>query len=396
MHATHCIDSEVLGPEERLAVERALARDGLSMSTLWFFDALVAMGRGRPDFVFHYVKVFFGKRLLGIAMIGVCRRFDRAAMVSPCHPVLRHAVATLDRSPFASKTLFFCFAEMFTMNIGPAFVTIRAGDAAELRAAVARHLVTRTDCDFVVILDDPAFHATYEEVNLISLPFASNVSIDINGVHDAAVFLQGHRKTRRKLRRLERANVHIEQRADGVDAAERAQMRDCLLQSALHSRTPTPFQPFYNNDIINGAWMNAPGAVHTLLRLDGRIVAFASNFRCGRDLGGIMGGIDRRCGRGLPIYERLIVAEVEFAIANGISRMHYGIANNETKIRLVNRFDPVFAYVGARRRFDRLSLLALYPFSGLFEVVRFEQRVRACRITRHPSRPQPEKSGEMI
>jgi Acetyltransferase (GNAT) domain len=394
MHGTHCIDCEDLEPEERLAVEQALARDGLPLSMLWFFDALVAMGRGRADFVFHYVKVFFGERLVGVAMIGVCRRFDRAAMLSPSHPILRRAVATLDCLPLASKTLFFCFGEMFTMNIGPAFVAIRASDAAELRAAVARHVLNRMDSDLVVILDDPVFQATYEEANFIALPFASNVSIDVDDLLDASAFLDCHRKTRQKLRHLDRANVHIEHRADGVDEAEKAQMRDCLLQSARHSRTPTPFQLFYNNDILGGAWMNTSGAVHTLLRLDGRIVAFASNFRCGRDLGGIMGGIDRRYSRGLPVYDRLIVAEVEFAVANGISRMHYGIANNETKIRLVNRFDPVFAYVGARRRLDRLSLLALYPFTSLFEVARFEQRVRAGRVKRHLSPPQPSKSGE--
>jgi hypothetical protein len=396
MHGMRCIDCEALEPEERLAVEKALARDGLSLRMLWFFDALIAMGRGRADFAFHYIKVFSGKGLLGIAMIGICRRFDRAAMLAPSHPGLRRVVAALNRLPFASKSLFFCFAEMFTMNIAPAFITIRASDAAELRTAVARHLVTRKDCDLFVILDDPLFQATYEEANLISLPFASNVSIDIDGLHDAAAFLAGHRKTRQKLRQLARADVHIEHRADGVEAAEKAQMRDCLLQSASHSRTPTPFQSFYNNDIVRGAWMNAPGAVHTLLWLDGRIVAFASNFRCGRDLGGIMGGVDRRYSRGLPIYERLIVAEVEFAIANGISRMRYGIANNETKIRLVNRFAPVFAYVGARRRLDRLSLLALYPFTSLFEVARFEQRVRAGRMRRHPSPPQSSESGGMI
>jgi hypothetical protein len=396
MHGTRCIDCEALEPEEHLAVEQALARDGLPLSMLWFFDALIVMGRGRSDFVFRYVKVFFGERFVGVAMIGACRRFDRAAIISPSHPGLRRVVATLDRLPFAGKALFYCFAEMFTMNIGPAFVAVRAGDATQLRAAVARHLLTRTDSDLVVILDDPFFQATYEEANFTALPFASNVMIDIDGLRDAAAFLDSHRKTRYHLRHLGRADVHIEHRLDGVDAAEKAQMRDCLVQSALHSRTPTPFQPFYNDDIIRGAWMNTSGAVHTLLRLDGRIVAFASNVRCGRVLGKIMGGVDRRYSRGLPVYDRLIVAEVEFAIANGISRIHYGIANNETKIRLVNRFHPVFAYVGARRRLDRLSLLAGYPFSILFEVARFEQHVRAGRIKRYPSRPQPSKSGEKI
>ena len=48
--------------------------------------------------------------------------------------------------------------------------------------------------------------------------------------------------------------------------------------AADHSRTPTPVQPFYNNDILHGAWTFTAGAVHTLVRLHGRIVAFERYF----------------------------------------------------------------------------------------------------------------------
>lgn len=374
-----CVEASTLEEAERAALAGALLRRGLSLDVFWFFDVLVDLGQQGHDFDFRYVKVLAGDTLMGVALVGTSHRFDRSTMMAPGYPVLRRMIAVTDRLTFRRTRLGFCFAEMFTMNILPAFAPVIEAHAAPLRAHVARHLLASGGHDVVVILDQPEFQDTYEPLGFLALPYASTAEIDLTEFTSAADFVDRHPRLRRKLRALSRArpDLEIEHRSGRLNAAEIAQMERCLLQSAHHSRTPTPFQSLYNERMLHGAWMQRPEPVHTLLRLDGRIVAFATNLPCGTELGGILGGVDRESAGRLPIYERLIVAEVELGIAVGARRMHYGIANNATKIRLVNRLHPCFAFVGARRAFDRHSILALYPFTALFDVMRFEQRVRA-------------------
>ena len=89
-------------------------------------------------------------------------------------------------------------------------------------------------------------------------------------------------------------------------------------------------------------------------------------------MGGVLGGFDRRHSRNNFLYERVIVGSLQFAIEQGLERVHYSLVDNLTKLRLVDSLEPCAVYFWSRSALKRKFFALSYPYSDVCQLARLE------------------------
>ena len=72
------------------------------------------------------------------------------------------------------------------------------------------------------------------------------------------------------------------------------------------------------------------------------------------------------------MYERVIVASLQYAIEHGLTQVHYSLIDNHTKLRLVPQREPCSVYFFSANRMNRKVFASTYRYGDMHELYLLE------------------------
>jgi hypothetical protein len=218
--------------------------------------------------------------------------------------------------------------------------------------AILSHLKREREADMIILIDTSVNDRHYQSAGFLRYPASSESWIDATNYSDISEYLDQHRNLKRNLKRR-RGTAITEIQQGPVSDIDKEQIKDCLDCSIGASRVNTPSQKFFEDNIFEGEVFNSNRYLHILIRIDNRIVGFHTFQVSGSNMGGVLGGFDRGYSQKHFVYERVIVASLDYAIKNRIERVNYSLVDNYTKLRLVDSLEPCALYFYSRNPVNR-------------------------------------------
>ena len=357
--------------DEKQVFAGYLERNGLSDDIWDLFGEWVA--RSTPGVRFFYLKVFMDGELIGVGLFLKIKPFDLRASYSRLrkNTFLRTLAGGL--SSVARNCVCISFRNLITSNITrPFFFRDSLSEDVAMKAILA-FLKDDKDADMVTILDTSGNDGLYEEEGFKKYPSSSEAYLDATQYCDVAEYLAKHRSLRRNLAR-KRNQVTTEIQQGPMSGADIAQMKACVACSVHNSRVSNPCQKFFEDHVFGTKVFASNDYLHIVVRVDGKIAGFHTFLISGSHMGGVLGGFDRDYSQKSFAYERVIVASLDHAIRNGISRVHYSLVDNYTKLRLVDCLEPCGLYFFSRNPLNRKVFQLTYRFNDVFDLYSLEVR----------------------
>jgi len=202
-------------------------------------------------------------------------------------------------------------------------------------------------------------------------PSSSEAYLDATKYEDVSEYLAQHRSLKKNLSRRKNF-VKTEIQQGPVSDIDKEQMKACVECSVENSKVNNPCQNFFEKNIFDTEAFNSNKYTHILVRVDNRIAGFHTFQVCGSHMGGVLGGFNREYSQKNFVYERIIVASLDYAIKNNISRVHYSLIDNYTKLRLVESLEPCGLYFFSRNAVNRKIFKLTYKFSDVYELYLLE------------------------
>jgi hypothetical protein len=223
----------------------------------------------------------------------------------------------------------------------------------------------------VTIIDTATCDPIYEREGFRKYACPSEAYLDATKYRDVSEYLAEHRNLRKNLRRAERTVTTSVQRGP-LSPAEVGQVRECVECSVENSRVNTPCQTFFEENIFDTAVFNSDKYLHVLVRVEGKIAGFHTFQVCGSHMGGVLGGFNRAYSRNNFLYERVILGSLDYAIAEGLARVHYSLIDNHTKCRLVESREPCGLYFFSGNPLHRKLFQLTYRYSDIHQLSALE------------------------
>lgn len=338
--------------------------DGLGMSgNIWsLFDEWAAKSGGGVEFFF--LKVFKDADLIGVGLFLKIKPFDLRASYSGLRksPLLNGLGRAI--SALARNCVYISFRNLITSNLARPFFFREPGLEERAMRAILAFLKGEKEADMVTIIDTAENDGIYRAEGFVKYACPSEAYLDAGSYGDVSEYLREHRSLKKNLSR-KKIPVATQIKQGPLSEAEKLQMKDCVECSAGFSRVSNPCQDFFEKNIFQTAVFDSPDHIHILIKRDGRIIGFHTFLVCGSHLGGVLGGFNREYSKGSFAYERVIVASLDYAIKNGISRVHYSLIDNHTKLRLVPGREPCGLYFFSRNPMNRMVFELTYRFNDI-------------------------------
>ena len=337
----HCEKDTSLTPEEREVFRGHLEREKLSDGVWDLFAEWVA--RSTPETRFFYLKVYRDTELVGLGLFSIVKPVHlRASYAALRHNTLLDKLAG-GLSVLASNCLYISYRNLITSNLTRPFFFREPAMEDAIMEAMLVWLKGQTEPNMVIIIDTATCDPIYLKEGFQKYPCPSEAYLDVTKYRDVSGYLTEHPSLRRNLRRGAGTVTTSTQRGPLSDE-EIAQVRACVECSVANSRVNTPSQKFFEDNIFDTEVFRSDKYTHVLVRVHGEIAGFHTFQVCGAHMGGVLGGFNRAHTQNNFLYERVIVGSLDYAIANRLTRVHYSLIDNCTKLRLVQSREPCGLY----------------------------------------------------
>lgn len=373
MDSLSCTKSTTLTVQEKSAFSAHLTEQGLSSNVWDLFEEWVA--RSTSGVRFFYLKVSLDGDLVGLGLFVKIKPLDLRSSYSRlrANSFLRALGAGL--SLLANNCLYVSFRNLITCNLTRPFFYRDPGMANAIMESILVHLKNEEEADMVTVIDTSAHDLIYRSAGFAKYPSPSEAWLDATKYRDISEYLREHRNLKKNLSRRKDV-ITSEIRPGPVSNLDKEQMRACVECSVENSRVSTPCQRFFEDNIFETEVFTSSKYVHVLVRVHGTIAGFHTFQVSGSLMGGVLGGFNRVHSQKSFVYERVIVASLDYAIKHDIGRVHYSLIDNHTKLRLVESFEPCGLYFYSRNSFNRMAFRLTYGFSDMHELSLLEEHGR--------------------
>jgi len=365
----HCKKDTSLAQEEREVFRSHLEHEKLSDSVWDLFGEWVA--RSTPEVRFFYLKAYLNTELVGLGLFLKVKPVDLRASYSALRNNALLSKLAERLSALASTCLYVSFRNLITSNLTRPFFFREPGMEGAAMQAFLAWLRDQTEADMVTIIDTVTCDPIYEREGFRKYACPSEAYLDVPRYRDVSEYLAEHRSLRRNLRRGGGAVTTSVQRGP-LSAAEVEQLRKCVECSVENSRVNTPCQRFFEDNIFATEVFNSNKYIHVLVRAEDKIAGFHTFQVCGSHMGGVLGGFNRSYTRNTFLYERVILGSLDYAITKGLTRVHYSLIDNHTKLRLVESRQPCGLYFFSRNPLNRKVFQLTYRYSDVHELSALE------------------------
>ena len=388
MNGVYCKKATSLTEEEKRAFAGHLERHELSGNVWDLFAEWVA--RSTPRVHFFYLKAYLERgsssngtpdeqpareeeQLVGLALFLKLKPFDLRSSYSGLRKnailnTLAGGVSALSRN-----CVYVSFRNLITSNLTrPFFFQEPELENAIMRAFLV-FLKNEKEADMITIVDTRAQDRLYEMEGFRSYPSSSEAYLDATKYEDVSAYLGEHQSLRKNLRRRNNT-VSTSVRQGPLSGAEMEQIKACVGCSIDNSRVNNPCQKFFEENVFDTEVFTSDKYTHILVHVEGTIAGFHTFQVCGSHMGGVLGGFDRRYSKNNFLYERVIVASLDHAIRNGLSRVHYSLVDNLTKLRLVESLEPCGLYFFSRNPLNRKMFQLTHRYGDVYQLSLLETR----------------------
>jgi hypothetical protein len=370
MNDVHCEQDTSLTEAEKSVFAGHLERHGLSDNIWDLFAEWVARSTSQVNF--FYLKVYLDHELIGLALFLKIKPYDLRTSYSATrnNPYLNRLFSVL--STLTNNCVYVSFRNLITSNITRPFFYRDPGLEDTIMDSILTHLKRVKEADMVTILDTSTNDHHYRRAGFAKYPSSSEAWLDATRYSEIAGYLKEHRSLRRNLSRR-KGSTKTEIQHGLLSDIDRAQLRDCLDCSVENSRINTPCQKFFEDNIFETEVFESGKYVHILIRVEGRIAGFHTFQVSGSNMGGVLGGFHRTYSRGNFLYERVIVASLDYAIQNQLGRVNYSVIDNHTKLRLVTSLEPCGLYFYSRSALNRRVFSSTFKFNDIHQLYSLER-----------------------
>ena len=371
MSKARCEPDTSLTEAEKTVFAGHLKRHGLSDNIWDLFAEWVAKSTSQVNF--FYLKVYLDHELIGLALFVKIKPYDLRASYSRVrnNTYLNKLFSVL--STLTNNCVYVSFRNLMTANITRPFFYREPELEDTIMDSILTHLKREKEANMVTILDTSINDHHYQRAGFAKHPSSSEAWLDATKYSEISEYLDEHRSLRRNLsRRKGTATTEIQQ--GPMSDIDRGQIRDCLDCSVENSRINTPCQEFFEDNIFETEVFDSRKYVHIVVRIDGTIAGFHTFQVSGSNMGGVLGGFNRTYSRKNFVYERVIVASLDYAIQNQIDRVNYSVIDNYTKLRLVTSLEPCGLYFYSRSPLNRFVFESTFRFNDVHELHLLEKR----------------------
>ena len=369
MSPLSCSKDRSLSAKEKAAFVPRLERQGLT-TDIW--DLFGEWAERSTDSVeFFYLKVHEGPVLVGLGLFLRIRPYDLRTSYARLRRSRLWSTLAAGVSVLSGNCLYVSFRNLITSNITRPFFCSEEQQHDAVMGAILRWLKDRDDADMVSVVDTSNHADLYRRAGFTCFKTSSEASFDVTQYDDLSQYLAGHRSLRRNLaRRKDRVLTEIT--TGPVSGADLEQIRACVACSAKLSMVNNPCQRFFEDHIAHTSVFTSHRYVHIRVRVDGHIAGFHIFQICGAHMGGVLGGFNRDYTRNNFVYERVIVASLQYAIEHGLTQVHYSLIDNHTKLRLVPQREPCSVYFFSANRMNRKVFASTYRYGDMHELYLLE------------------------
>lgn len=358
----HCRKDTSLTDGEKEVFGGHLENEKLSDSVWDLFAEWVA--RSTPEVCFFYLKAYLNTELVGLGLFLKVKPFDLRFSYSGLRKNALLSQLAAGLSALTSNCVYLSFRNLITSNLTRAFFFREPRMKDAVMRAFLSYLRDEREADMVIIVDTATCDPIYEREGFRKYPSSSEAYLDVTKYRDVSEYLAEHRSLRRNLRR--RGDVITTSVQCGpLSDAEVEQARASVECSVDHSRVNTPCQTFFEENIFDTEVFTSDKYTHVLVRVEDKIAGFHTFQVCGSHMGGVLGGFNRTFSQNNFLYERVIVGSLDYAIRNGITRVHYSLIDNRTKLRLVESREPCGLYFFSRSPLNRKVFQLTYRYSDV-------------------------------
>jgi hypothetical protein len=347
----------------------ALEQQGLCLNIWDLFEEWVR--RSTRNVSFFYLKVHKGPELVGLGLFLRIRPVDLSTSYSLFRGSASWSKVAAVLSTLGGTCAYLTFRNLVTSNLARTFFCRASEMEDEVLAAILRWLKEQKDADLVSAVDTTAQHDVFMRAGFTAYPSSSEAFLEATKYRDVSEYLERHRSLRKNLARR-KTRITTEVAWGPVSVEDRRQSMACVACSAGLSRVNTPCQQFFEDNIAGTEVFDSDKYLHIRIRVDGRIAGFHIFQVCGSHMGGVLGGFDRAYTRNNFVYERVVVASLDYAIKQGLERVHYSLVDNLTKLRLVESLEPCQVYFFSKSRLNRKAFDLTYRHSDMYQLYEME------------------------
>lgn len=372
MMELHCRKESVLSEEEKHVFRYDLQTRRLSADIWTLFQEWIQLSDSRVGFFF--LKVYENERLIGLGMFIELNAFTpRAsfAAASKKNALLKAAVSTMDL--LGKKCLYVCVQNLITVNNGRPFFFREDRNEERVMNALLSHLKSDNKPDMITLVDTADQCRYYNTEGYRSFPCPSGAYFDVRKYSRTSEYLNTHKSLKKNLSR-KKGRIRVKVFSGPLPEKDMDQIKKCLSCSTKNSRALIPAQEFFDQYIFTTSIFTSSRYIHIVVRVDGHITGFHTFQVCGDVMGGVVGGFNREHLKNSFVYERIMVASLDYAIRNNIERVHFALVDNLTKLRLVNAFEPCRLFFYSRSPLQRFLFQQTYKHSDLFNLYLMEQQ----------------------
>lgn len=373
MDRTYCRKEKFVEGKEKDLFSKHLREQGLSNNIWDLFDEWVA--RSTTEVSFFYLKVYADEELIGLGLFVRIKPVDLCSSYSGLRKNALLKTMSRGLSVLVRNCVYISFRNLITSNLTRPFFYREAEMADVIMKAILTYLKNEKEANMITIIDTIVHDGIYRNEEFHKYPCSSEAWLDVSKYQDVSEYLDGHRNLKKNLRR-KRSRIVSEVQQGPISGMDKEQMKACVECSVENSRINNPCQKFFEDNIFETDVFNSNKYVHVLVRIDRTIAGFHTFQVSGSDMGGVLGGFNREHCQGNYVYERVIVASLDYAIKNSLKRVHYSLIDNYTKLRLTDSLEPCALYFYSRSRLNRKVFKLTYRFNDIYELYSLEKHGR--------------------
>ncbi len=365
MKNINCKKDISLTKQEKAVFSRYLDQQKLS-SNIWdLFQEWIVLSDSKVKF--FYLKVYQNDQLIGLGLFLKINSFDLRTSYSILRKNAFFNTITLVLSLLSRKCLYVCLRNLITANISRPFFYKEFEMESVVMNAILTYLKQEKNADMVSIIDTKSNDSHYEIAGFHKYPCPSESWFDVKKYADISEYLKKHKSLKKNISRKKNI-ITYEIFAGPVSEFDKEAIKACLDCSIENSRAYNPTQKFFEDNIFKADVFDSYNYVHIVVRVDQKIAGFHTFKVSGLNMGGVLGGFNRKFSRKNYVYERIIVASLDYAIRNNIKRVHYSLIDNFTKLRLIDSIEPCNLFFYSRNPINRILFKYTFKHSDVFKL----------------------------
>jgi hypothetical protein len=302
------------------------------------------------------LRLYKDEKLEGTCIIILCRKSGRSLFRNR----LLAGVINIFRFQTHLWIRFGCCVDMMS---NPGFVR-DPGHHDEVIAEMMKFLAKNTF--LTIVTEYPENQHLYPKATVH--PGLPNALIDTSGMSGLEDYTSRYKNLRRKLKKFASKGGKYSLVESQLNAAQLEALKACFISTSEKSELYLPYQDLYLSSALHTGSTSLRNVYYFIAEMNDTFIGYQAAIKTGKYLYGLHGAFNRNLHSNYHAYDILFVRMTEFALANGLEKIDYGVVINSTKQKMVNKTLELSYFVMSKHRMIR------WIFSQMLRATRIQSR----------------------